>query len=68
MSSYGDNSTALPVVVFDMETKERIRVGNLFCRIQKRGVENSFLNRLGGLGSGSGSLGSGRTGLGLEEA
>lgn len=68
MSSYGDNTAALPIMVFDMENKERIRVGNLFYRVQKRGVVNSFLNRLGGLGLGSGNLRSGPTGLGLEEA
>ena len=66
--SYGGNSTALPAVVSDVEVEERIKVGKPPCRVQERGVEKSFLNRLGGHGLGSGGFRSGPTGLGLGEA
>ena len=60
------NPTTLPVEVSFVETEERFRVGN--SPFQERGVEKSFLNRLGGLDLGMGGLSCGPSGLGLGEA
>ena len=66
VSSVRGNPTTLPVEVSFVETEERFRVGN--SPFQERGVEKSFLNRLGGLGLGMGGLSCGPSGLGLGEA
>ena len=63
VSSVRGNPTAEVSVV---EIEERFRVGN--SPFQERGVEKSFLNRLGGLGLGIGGLSCGPSGLGLGEA
>ena len=60
------NPTTLPAKVSFVETKERFRVGN--SPFQERGVEKSYLNRLGELGLGTGGLSCGPSGLGLREA